>query len=166
MTKNIPTTEPECHRCGHRADYYESFWTCEGCHAPLLSVKIPTLPPSVNSVYVPISIKSTTSRRGYNTIKMTKEATTWISQATLFLPPVKLPENTQFRMELEYHTDWYYKNGTLKNKDVRNYEKIITDTIFGRYKLSDRMVWESLVKKVQREGAEFVIVKLFSSNKK
>lgn len=127
----------------------------------LLEVKIPTLPPSVNAVYAPVSVGPTTSRRGFNTIRMKKEATTWIQQATLFLPPVKLPKDSRFRMELAYHSNWYTKEGKPKIRDVRNYEKLVSDTIFRRYGLNDCMIWESLVTKIQNMDWEGVVVRLY-----
>jgi Holliday junction resolvase RusA-like endonuclease len=129
--------------------------------APLLEVTIPTLPPSVNKVYVPVTVR-TRGHKAYNSIRMGKDAVTWIEQATLFLPPVRLSDTIRYRMVLEYHTDWYLKDGvTLKNKDVRNYEKLVTDTVFRRYGLSDSLVWESVVTKVQNKEKDKVVVRLF-----
>jgi len=129
----------------------------------LLEVTIPMLPPSVNRVYMPVHVRPQRGHGGFNTIRMTKEATDWIGQATLFLPPLKLPADQTFRMELSYHSNWFLKDGvTLKNKDVRNYEKLVTDTIFRRYALNDKLVWESLVTKMQDTEKEKVVVKLFT----
>lgn len=127
---------------------------------PLLEIKIPMLPPSTNSIYAPVSVSPTSSRKGFNTIRMTKEATTWIAQATLFLPPAKLPTDCYYRMESEYRGNWHNKDGTIKRRDVRNLEKLVTDTIFRRYSLDDKLIWESLVCKVQSDK-DAVIVKLY-----
>ena len=128
--------------------------------APVLEVTIPILPPSVNKVYVPVTVRQR-GHKAYNSIRMGRDATDWIQQATLFLPPVRLSD-TLYRMVLEYHTDWYLKDGvTLKNKDVRNYEKLVTDTIFRRYGLNDKNVWESTVLKVQNQEKEKVVVRLY-----
>jgi len=128
----------------------------------VLEVTIPMLPPSVNAIYAPVNVAPTSSRRGFSTIKMRREAVEWIGQAALFLPPCKLGADTTYRMELEYHANWRTKSGELKNKDVRNYEKLVTDTVFRRYGLSDKLIWESLVVKVQNEEKEKVVVKLFT----
>ena len=112
------------------------------------------LPPSTNAIYAP--------RRGGHGIIMRKEAVDWVSQATLFLPPLKLPDDVQYRMELAYYSNWYTKGGKVKTKDVRNYEKLVTDTVYRRYGLNDSLIWESLVYKVQDADKEKVVVKLFT----
>jgi Holliday junction resolvase RusA-like endonuclease len=132
----------------------------------VLDIKIPTLPPSANAIYAPVTVGSTSSRRGFNTITMRKEAITWIQQASLFLPPLRLDDSVTYRMEIEYHANWYTKQGEVKKKDVRNYEKLVCDTVCRRYSIDDKLVWESLVTKVQDTEKEYVIVRLYAINQK
>lgn len=123
----------------------------------ILEIKIPMLPPSANAIYAPVNL----GRKGQSII-MKKGAVEWIKQATLFLPPRKVPDNVKLRMELEYHANWYTKDGSVKQKDVRNYEKLVCDTVCRRYGINDKLVWESLVTKVQSDEKEYVMVKLYT----
>jgi Holliday junction resolvase RusA-like endonuclease len=146
-------------------DRMDAFMAAKGNHSvamKVLDVKIPTLPPSANSIYAPVSVGPTLSKRGFNTITMTKEARVWIEHATLFLPPMRLDDTLRYRMELSYHANWYTKQGEIRKKDVRNYEKLVCDTVCRRYLLDDKLVWESLVVKVQDDTKEYVMVKLFT----
>jgi predicted phosphoadenosine phosphosulfate sulfurtransferase len=127
----------------------------------VLEVTIPMLPPSVNKIYAPMIVRGRKGAKGYQSIMLTKEATDWIQQATLFLPPAKLSDNQTYRMEIDLYSNWFTKEGKPKIKDCRNFEKLITDTVFRRYGLNDCWIWESLVQKVQSPEKDRIVVRLF-----
>jgi hypothetical protein len=127
----------------------------------VLEVTIPMLPPSVNKIYAPMIVRSRKGHKGYQSIMLTKEATDWIQQATLFLPPAKLSDNQTYRMETDLYANWFTKTGTVRIKDARNFDKLITDTVFRRYGLNDCLIWESLITKKQDKEKEKVVVRLY-----
>ena len=126
----------------------------------VLEVTIPTLPPSVNKVYVPVTVRQK-GHKAFNTIRMGRDATDWKSQATLFLPPVRLSDRL-YKIVIEVHTDWYQKDGiTPKRRDVDNFVKLVTDTVFQRYHQDDKWVFDSRIIKVQNIEKEKVVVRLY-----
>jgi len=58
---------------------------------------------------------------------------------------------------LAVHGNWYNKDKTVKKKDLANYEKFITDTVFEYLGLKDQFVFEYYMLKVQSDTEGFVL---------
>lgn len=102
--------------------------------------KVPLLPESVNSLYK-INYK-------FRTVYMSDEGRSFKYNAKLFMPPMQFSDNSRFSLSVEYHGDWYCKNGSVKRSDMQNLDKLVIDTIFEHIGIDDKFLWELHTKKV------------------
>ena len=58
---------------------------------------------------------------------------------------------------LGVHGNWYNKDGSVKKKDLANYEKFITDTVFDYIGLKDQFIFDYYLTKVQDDIEGFVL---------
>ena len=125
----------------------------------VLRIVIPMFPPSVNAIYTvkPQYLKGGKMRMG---IGLTAEARRWVFDAQYFMPPRQLDGSgeTLYYLSIDLYTNWLNKDGTLKRKDVGNYEKLITDALFNRYHLDDKLVWYSSVSKYQSPKDQVILM--------
>ena len=118
---------------------------------PLLTITIPSLPPSCNSMYDVLY--------SAHAIRLKPEARRWVTAASAFMGPCKeFKDSGLYEVLVEYRGQWFQKGkpDEPKTKDVRNYEKLITDTVFKRYGVNDKRIWKSTVEKVEAEDEEVI----------
>jgi Holliday junction resolvase RusA-like endonuclease len=126
--------------------------------------KIEHAPVSVNKLYF--------QPRGSRTRILTPEGRLFKQNASLsVLLQLSLVTNLAYicykpiKLELHYHGNWVNKNGSIKKKDIANYEKAVIDALFDAFKkdgieLDDSQIFEMRLVKVQSEQ-EFVEIFIY-----
>jgi Holliday junction resolvase RusA-like endonuclease len=106
-----------------------------------LAFSIPSLPPSVNSLYWVLY----SMRR----IELKPEARAWKTRAKEFIPPFKVGENEALSVRITLHGPWLTKEGKFRKADVTNREKLILDAISEKQGWDDsRVVSRTVLKRV------------------
>jgi Holliday junction resolvase RusA-like endonuclease len=103
--------------------------------------KIPLLPTSMNKLYA-INYQK-------RTVYMTPEARNFKTQCKLFITPYHVSGNDKLSMEIDIHSDWFFKNGNLKKSDLQNMIKILIDAVSERLGFDDSQVWTMTANKIQ-----------------
>jgi len=118
--------------------------------------------PSVNQVYGTFIIPAKPGRKprimsGMHTeFKKVKREI----QNKLFLMDTKKFEKYKDKklfVTLGVHGNWHNKDGSVKKKDIANYEKFITDTVFEYLNMKDQFIFRYLLEKVQDDIDGFVM---------
>jgi len=82
-------------------------------------------------------------------VTLSKEAHIFKTNVKTRIPPTKFKDNALLRIEVEFHSNWYYKNGNIKKHDGDNLEKLLKDAIAEGLGISDSQFFEWQGKKVQ-----------------
>lgn len=114
----------------------------------VLEIIIPLMPPSVNSAYTVKPQFRRNGRLGMG-IGMKADVRRFVSDAQYFMPARQLRDDVLYELKIELSTNWLTKAGELRRKDVGNYEKFLTDALFARYHLDDKLLWTRTVAKRQ-----------------
>lgn len=59
---------------------------------------------------------------------------------------------------IKIYSRWYNKNGTIKKKDIANFEKAIIDSIFSNLEMDDSQIFELKLQKIHSETEEFEVL--------
>lgn len=115
---------------------------------PTLLIELEGQAPSTNKLYF---------QRGYNRIK-TSEYRKWEKyvQSVVSDFPSKLPEGP-LSVSIELHDSWFTKAGTIRKKDVFNYEKATTDAVFKALDEEDARIFAGHVYKVDSKQRKTVV---------
>lgn len=119
-----------------------------------LSFIIPGLPPSYNRHF----------QISYNLrqVYLTKEAQQYKRKTAMYIPPCPQINNTiALKVCIEYHSDWFYKNGKIKKKDIQNLDKLLLDVISARLGFNDSQFFIIHAEKIQ-DKEEFTEVMISS----
>ena len=114
-----------------------------------LIFSLPSLPPSMNSVYQIIY----SQRR----IEMKPEVRLWKSRAKGFIPVWRIEEGEELDLEFKMEGNWLYKNGKPKRMDVQNLLKVVIDALCEKWGVDDSRVREIRAVRVQGEMERVVI---------
>ena len=118
----------------------------QGADGYSITFKIPSVPPSVNSLYnVIFSLKK---------VEKKPEVRLWQSQAKEFIPvwrPEKLPDTPWLYMKIKVGTNLWYKNGQARKLDMPNMEKALIDTVCEKIGLDDKYVIRKETEKFHSE---------------
>jgi len=107
----------------------------------VLSFKIPSLPPSMNSIYnVFFHMKR---------VELKPEVRLFKTNAKAFIPPFEIEKKDKLALYMAVHADWYFRNGKFKKIDVSNMVKVVQDLICEKLGCDDAQVWETRACKVQ-----------------
>lgn len=108
--------------------------------AERLSFVLPSFPTSCNRIYA--------INHNQRRVMLSDEALLWRTRTGPFIKACRWPADWLLRLELNYESpNWHYKNGKLKRIDVQNLEKLLIDTLFGKWGWDD----SRLVEKVSRK---------------
>jgi Holliday junction resolvase RusA-like endonuclease len=107
----------------------------------MLSFTITGIPPSYN--------RSLNINYNFKEVYLSKEAHSFKTRIKATMPPYELSDNSIIRLEIEYHSDFKYKNGKNKKIDLQNMDKLLIDAIFEKLGVDDSAVWELQQRKVQ-----------------
>lgn len=102
-----------------------------------ITFKIPSVPPSVNSLYnVIFSLKR---------VEMKPEVRLWKSKSKVFVP-VWRPETTTssgiLRFEATFYYPFYSKEGKMRIRDTHNMMKLLQDTVAEKVGIDDKFIKE------------------------
>ena len=102
---------------------------------------IPSLPPSVNSLYdVLFNLRR---------VELKPEVRLWKTRAKEFIPPFKVEKGQRVATSYRFYGRWRTKEGALRKVDVRNMVKAVEDSVCSKQGWDDSQVWEGCVEKVE-----------------
>lgn len=111
--------------------------------------KIPFKTPTINQIYVtwfpkgrkiPMRIKSKEAKRIYKEV-----------ENIILETPYEHIEG-ELQVTIDIYSNWYNKDVTIKKKDIANYEKFITDSIFSNLEgMDDSQIFKMTLTKHQSE---------------
>jgi len=129
----------------------------EGGSPKSINFRIPSLPPSVNNLYYHIK-----GHFGEYQYVLKPEVRLWKTKAKEFIPLFKPVDHPTGLLYLHFTAvaSWYYKNGSIKRRDVANFDKVIVDTVFEKLGIGDEFVWDRRCTKRHSETEEYVEVEL------
>lgn len=112
--------------------------------------KIPSIPPSVNSLYnIIFSLKK---------VSLKPEVSLWKSKSKMFIPDWKWDGVSHLYFNADIYMNSYYKNGKLKKHDLQNLEKCLIDTVFEKLGIPDENIFAKLTRKYHTDNEEYVVV--------
>jgi Holliday junction resolvase RusA-like endonuclease len=119
-----------------------------------ISFKIPSVPPSVNSLYnVIFSMKK---------VEMKPEVRLWKTKSKFYVPawkPESLTDTGILRFEATFHYPFYSKDAKMLTRDTHNMMKLLQDTVAEKVGINDKFIkegsWQSRDSK-----EEFTLCKL------
>lgn len=119
-----------------------------------VSFKIPSIPPSVNSLYnVIFSLKK---------VELKPDCLSWKSKAKTFMPPFKSSGESvsgMLKVDMKFSYPLYHKNLKVRRIDTPNMMKLLLDAISERYGIDDKfMKFGSFVWSTTDSDAEAVEV--------
>ena len=85
----------------------------------------------------------------FREVTLSKEAHIFKTMVKAKLPPCQFKDNALLRIEVEFHSNWYYKKGKIKKHDGDNLEKLLKDAIAEGLGISDSQFFEWQGRKVQ-----------------
>ena len=104
---------------------------------------IPTLPPSVNSLYnVLFSMRR---------VELKPEVRLWKTQAKEYIPTLRVKESAHISFNAWFEGAWRHGNGKLKKRDVQNMTKCLIDCVAEKVGFDDSQVWAASSYKVEAE---------------
>lgn len=104
---------------------------------------IPSLPPSVNSLYnIIFSLKQ---------VQLKPEIRLWKTQAKQYVPVWKTDKMGYLYFNADIFMPIMYKNGKLKKHDLQNLEKCLIDTVCEKLGIADEFIFEKHTRKIDSE---------------
>lgn len=105
------------------------------------SWRIPMVPPSMNKLYA-INYRT-------KSVYMTPEARDFKSKAKLFMTSMTVSSCDRFTLQLDVHTNWLCKNGSIRKADIHNMIKVVVDAVSERLGFDDAQVFSFSANKIQ-----------------
>lgn len=81
--------------------------------------------------------------------------------AKLYMPKVVIPERSLLGVDVQYHTDWLFKNGNIKKQDCMNLDKLMADTLSESIGVDDSYFWEWHSRKVHNPATKKTVIRLY-----
>ena len=121
----------------------------------MIEIKIPFKTPTVNQMYATFNGNRVKSKEARELNIKVKEIID-----SLDYKPIK----GKLKETIDIYSNWINKDGSIKKKDVCNYEKFINDAIFGNLKdMDDSQVFKIKLNK-QQSDEEYSIIKIEEYN--
>ena len=70
---------------------------------------------------------------------------------------IKLKDK-QLGVDISIFEDWYFKNGKVAQKDIKNREKFLVDSVFAALGIDDKYIFYESMRKIQSEIHEKAII--------
>ena len=119
--------------------------------------EFPFIPPSTNHIYMIVPKRMILNKQA----KQVKQDINKIVQTQIDLDRIDLNslmvEGRKFKVDIEFYTKWYNKNGTIKKRDVANREKLLIDSIFETLGIDDKSIWDINLKKIHDETDKTIV---------
>lgn len=113
----------------------------------VIKIEIPYEPVSVNGLY---------AVSGGRKVK-TYKGRLYADRIYHIVRGLKIDKDELISLRIELYGPWYNKNGTLKKKDLMNYEKATVDAIFANIKADDCQIIEFSMVKVHGPKFESIV---------
>lgn len=111
---------------------------------------LPSFPISCNAIYA--------IDHNRRKVTLTDQALLWRTRTVPFVKPCRWPEDWLLKLTLEYQSpQWFYKNGKLRRQDVQNLEKLVIDTLFGKWGWDDSRLVEKVSLKTWGPREQIVV---------
>ena len=124
----------------------------------LIEFTIPSLPPSYTA----------NLRINYGTKQtyLSQKARRFKDMVKITMPShkLKLKDTDKLIIHNQYHYDWYFKNGSIRKKDVQNLDRLLIDSVFSGLGIDDRNLFCVINEKIQDKEKEQIVVKLYLAN--
>jgi Holliday junction resolvase RusA-like endonuclease len=98
-----------------------------------LIFKIDGLPPSYN--------KSCKINYNFKEVSLSNEARYFKVRVKMAMQPLEISDNCYISLLIGYHSNWYFKNGSLRKIDIQNMDKLLHDAICEKLGLDDSRIW-------------------------
>lgn len=132
----------------------------------MIELKNVPFPPSNNAIYASGRFNGITRRYLSKKAKeYVKEFRTWaiINRKQLQELSMYLSNCESANIHIMYVTQWNNKNGSLKKKDVLNYDKLMIDQLFSYLSVDDCIIKCASFQKVHSDTEEHVTIELNAS---
>ena len=117
----------------------------------MIFFRVEGIPPSYNRLF-----KINYNFRG---VYLSSEARSFKTRVKLSMPPASFTTANTYKITIEYHANFKYKNGKNRRLDLQNMDKLLIDAVFEKLGVDDSYLWESQQRKVQDKD-KFTIVKI------
>ena len=98
-------------------------------------------------------------------MELKEEVKRWKSDMKSYIPMWKPEGIGVLFIHINYHADFFFKNGKIRKIDLSNLEKVAIDTIAEKYGFDDCTIWEKTTNKTQEDsGKEYMEVVLGELN--
>ena len=116
----------------------------------MLSFRVSGLPPSYNKIFnINYSLRE---------CYLSPEARAFKNKVKLVVPDVVVDKDRLYKVHIEYHGNFHYKNGSNKRIDLQNLHKLLIDATFEKLGVDDSRVWILYEKKIHSETEEYTQV--------
>lgn len=95
---------------------------------------------------------------------LSPEARHYKAKVKALLPPVTFKDNTRYKIKIDYHGNWYCKNGNPKRVDIQNMSKLLLDAIFEQLDKDDSFVWSMIEQYKIHDNQEYTFVTIEDIN--
>lgn len=118
----------------------------------ILTFRLPSPPPSMNSLYQ--------IAYGKRQVFMKPEVRQYKTTMKLYVPQWELRPDEKVDAEFEVVDQWYFKNGNFRKLDVQNVLKVLIDLIAEKQAWCDSQVWQFAARKTHSDTERCVNVVL------
>jgi len=119
----------------------------------MITFRVEGLPPSYNRHFK--------INYSFREVYLSPEAHQFKNRIKITMPHNGFPKVCLFKMSLEYHGNFFYKNGKHKKIDMQNMDKLLIDAVFEGLGRDDSHLWELHQKKTQNT-IPFTLIKIES----
>lgn len=116
----------------------------------MISFRIEGIPPSYN--------KHLNINYNFREVYLSREAKQFKNLIKMSIPPATISTLNVYSMEVEYHSNFKYKNGKNKKIDLQNMDKLLIDAIFEKLGVDDSYLWQLNHKKIQNDTENYTKV--------
>lgn len=124
---------------------------------PSFTLELPFLPLSVNGAF---SANFKTKRRFKS--KDYEEFQRKVFSVIKRLETPNFDPLDHLSVEIDIYRDWYTQQKSIRKVDLANFEKTLIDTVFPHLQLDDAQIFRIKMAKIQTEGIEKTVLKIFS----
>ena len=115
----------------------------------MLSFRVEGLPPSYNS--------SMKINYNFREVSLSLEARVFKQRVKMCMPYADFTTANTYKVEIEYHGNFKYKNGKNRRLDLQNMDKLLIDAIFDKLGADDSYLWQLQECKIQDDNDYTVV---------
>lgn len=88
---------------------------------------------------------------------MSQKARLWKMKAKQAIPGNRLDAGKRYHLDIEFHHQWFYKNGGMKRLDLQNCLKVLIDALCEKWAIDDSLIWVLKIRKVDNVDSKIGI---------